>query len=202
MKSKKQEIIRASMLAFREHGFRNYTLDQLSKDIKVSKKTIYELFGSKKELIVKVIEYQEDYIADLANTIAAESQNAVEQWVRFKQAMDSEISFDKVAQTFEELGKYYASITQETRETVKSQVYNIAYYTIIRGQREEVFITELSAEEAASHYACYFSAISNDSIRPMDSTYQRGFDVMFYLFLRGILTDKGREIYKNLNTPF
>lgn len=190
------------MIAFREHGLRNYTLDQLSKDIKVSKKTIYELFGSKKELIVKVIEYQEDYIADLANTIAAESQNAVEQWVRFKQAIDNEISFDKVAKTFEELGKYYSSITQETKETVKSQVYNIAYYTIIRGQREEVFISDLSAEEAANHYACYFSAISNDEIRPHDSTYQRGFDAMFYLFLRGILTEKGREIYKNLHTPF
>ncbi|HEX2900872.1 MAG TPA: TetR/AcrR family transcriptional regulator [Bacteroidia bacterium] len=47
----KQRILDASFNAFNQKGFLGVSMDSISKDLKISKKTIYKYFGSKEELL-------------------------------------------------------------------------------------------------------------------------------------------------------
>jgi AcrR family transcriptional regulator len=51
----KERIINQAVRSFSERGFRKVTLDEISADLGVSKKTLYKFFRSKEELIKAVI---------------------------------------------------------------------------------------------------------------------------------------------------
>jgi AcrR family transcriptional regulator len=74
----KRSIIEEGKRLIEQHGFYKFTMDQLAKNLKISKKTIYENFSSKKELISAVIDsiIHED-MKKLKEKINRE-QNAVE----------------------------------------------------------------------------------------------------------------------------
>ena len=65
------KIMETAMQAFMEHGIRAVKMDDISKELSVSKRTVYEIFGDKEELIYECVMYhdreKQKYLADYAN---------------------------------------------------------------------------------------------------------------------------------------
>ena len=57
-KGRKEEIIRAAAKRFSRHGFGKTTLEEIARDVRIGKPTIYHYFNSKDELFYTSIEYQ------------------------------------------------------------------------------------------------------------------------------------------------
>ena len=55
MSSKRQALIDTALKLFAEHGFHSTGIDWIAEEAKVSKKTMYQHFRSKEELIVAVL---------------------------------------------------------------------------------------------------------------------------------------------------
>ncbi|HQW47081.1 MAG TPA: helix-turn-helix domain-containing protein, partial [Chitinophagaceae bacterium] len=53
----RKEIIIAAFDQFRQYGFKSVTMDDLAKNIGISKKTLYELFKDKDELVLESLIY-------------------------------------------------------------------------------------------------------------------------------------------------
>lgn len=65
-KGRKEEIIRAASKRFSRHGFNKTTLEEIARDIRIGKPTIYHYFSSKDELYFGSIEFQSSqFIEDI-----------------------------------------------------------------------------------------------------------------------------------------
>jgi AcrR family transcriptional regulator len=84
----KQHIIEIAFAQFRQYGFKNITMDDISRSAGVSKKTLYELFSDKDELVLESVKFmlnQNQCETDLAMTT---SKHAVEQIVHVLNLME------------------------------------------------------------------------------------------------------------------
>jgi AcrR family transcriptional regulator len=65
-KERKQQIIRAAVKRFARHGHSKTTLDEIARDIRIGKATIYHYFESKDELFFESLKWETDqFIEDL-----------------------------------------------------------------------------------------------------------------------------------------
>lgn len=65
-RGRKDEIIRAAAKRFSRHGFNKTTLDEIARDIRIGKPTIYHYFQSKDELFFSSIDFQStQFIEDI-----------------------------------------------------------------------------------------------------------------------------------------
>ena len=65
-KGRKEEIIRAAAKRFGRHGFGKTTLEEIARDVRIGKPTIYHYFNSKNELYYSSITFQSSqFIEDI-----------------------------------------------------------------------------------------------------------------------------------------
>ena len=63
---RKEEIVRAASKRFSRHGLNKTTLDEIARDVRIGKPTIYHYFQSKNDLFYSSIEFQsEQFILDI-----------------------------------------------------------------------------------------------------------------------------------------
>jgi len=65
-KKRKEEIIRAASKRFSRHGFNKTTLEEIARDVRIGKPTIYHYFSSKDELFYNSVTFQSNqFIEDI-----------------------------------------------------------------------------------------------------------------------------------------
>jgi AcrR family transcriptional regulator len=65
-KERKEEIIRAASKRFSRHGFNKTTLEEIARDVRIGKPTIYHYFSSKDELFYSAVSFQStQFIEDI-----------------------------------------------------------------------------------------------------------------------------------------
>jgi AcrR family transcriptional regulator len=65
-KERKQQILKAAAKRFSRHGLNKTTLDEIARDLRIGKATIYHYFDTKEDLFYKTIEWEiELFIEDL-----------------------------------------------------------------------------------------------------------------------------------------
>ncbi len=65
-KQRQEEIVRAASKRFSRHGFGKTTLDEIARDVRIGKPTIYHYFKSKDELYYSSIDFQSsEFIEDI-----------------------------------------------------------------------------------------------------------------------------------------
>lgn len=65
-KERKEEIIRAASKRFSRHGFNKTTLEEIARDVRIGKPTIYHYFNSKDELFYSSVTFQSSqFIEDI-----------------------------------------------------------------------------------------------------------------------------------------
>ena len=65
-KQRQEEIVRAASKRFSRHGFGKTTLDEIARDVRIGKPTIYHYFKSKEDLFFSSIDFQStQFIEDI-----------------------------------------------------------------------------------------------------------------------------------------
>jgi AcrR family transcriptional regulator len=65
-KQRQEEIVRAASKRFSRHGFGKTTLEEIARDVRIGKPTIYHYFKSKDELYYSSIDFQSsEFIEDI-----------------------------------------------------------------------------------------------------------------------------------------
>ena len=74
----KTKIMETAMKAFRTQGVRKVRMDDIAEELSISKRTVYEIFGTKERLVYEcVLKYKEDESSKLSE-LAAHCLNVME----------------------------------------------------------------------------------------------------------------------------
>src|SRR5688572_32186168 len=81
----KERIQQKAAELFRRYGIRSITMDEIAAQLSVSKKTIYQFFGDKEELVESVVGEFIHYAQDCCTNDKRHARNAVEEMFKTMQ---------------------------------------------------------------------------------------------------------------------
>lgn len=193
----KSKILQQTFALIMKYGIKSVSMEDISRNIGISKKTIYQHFDSKKTLIKEVVA---DHIANdqiALRHIIDNATDAIDEMVlvaqhvlHFLRGMSPSMMFDT--------RKYYPTIWQMVENQHIGFFLDITRENILRGQKEGLYLTDINPEIVARIYVHQSLALSDETIFPL-STFTRSelYQAIVTYHIRGIMTDKGREVARN-----
>ncbi len=181
---------------FLRYGVKNLTMDDIARELGMSKKTIYQYVQNKSDLVKKVMQSYLDREVTVIEEVSKNAQNALEENVRMLTYMSRELQTFN-ASVFAELQKYYPdsyALFNEYREKVSLQHI---LKNLERGIREGLYRDDMNPEIVARIYV-YALDILIDQQRFPSRRYH--FYTLYMEFvnyhLAGILTEKGQKVLR------
>lgn len=194
METKERIIVKAGEL-FPSMGIRNVTMDQIAAELGMSKRTIYEHFKDKDDLVIQVIEHDMLQNNRKLLDIVAQTENAIEAlYVIIEREFSRIISFNPVF--MEDIKKYIIRIHACFFEDLqKMREFSVSYAILEKGIREDIFRKEL-AIDVVDNFLHELVNIFQKSQRFRLMNLQKE-DVLQNILLpyfRGICTKKGQDL--------
>jgi AcrR family transcriptional regulator len=189
----KERILEAARELFREAGVKNTTMDDIAHQASVSKRTIYENFKDKEEVLVACLNRtfveNEQYAAHVFNT----SGNVVEAFVLLINR-GAEYAYRHRHSILDEIRRYYPDVYKGIVTCNKKEKQETNRRLIEQGMREGVFRNDLDPEILSVMFQLLADGIMlNDTELEKFAIFEI-FGTMAILGLRGLCTPKGLEI--------
>jgi TetR/AcrR family transcriptional regulator, cholesterol catabolism regulator len=198
----KNRIIEGAAELFRTYGIRSVTMDSLASHLGMSKRTIYEVFADKDELLVSVLKWMSDKQNDLVVRIMEDSENAIQ--AIFSLLEFSMEHFQDMNPVFHnDLRKYHYMVLINRPDKSGLPDYKANIQIIERGIKEKLFRKEINPDIVNR---CLFSlgrAAVDFDLFPSEE-FPRREVVMngFINYLKGISTPLGIELINKLEAKF
>jgi AcrR family transcriptional regulator len=189
----KNRIIEEAARLFRTYGIKTVTMDMLAENLGISKRTIYEVFKDKDELLTGVINWMYDKQKETLTKILEESDNVIEANFRMIEVMRDH--FQNMSPAFQlDIKKYHNYGLSETKGKGDLLDYRKGLEIVSRGIKEGVFRKDIEIELVNK---CIFELIrisADNEIFPLDKYSRNDIIKNVYInYLKGIATEKGLE---------
>jgi AcrR family transcriptional regulator len=193
----KQRIIEEASVMFRTYGIKAVTMDMLATNMGISKRTIYEVFKDKDELLKGVIRWMSQKQKELMTTILDESDNVIEAVYKMLDMMSDH--FQKMAPTFQlDMKKFQKKLLENPDDYHDLPYYSNNSEILRRGIVEGVFREDIDIE-ITNKCLLEVAKMSNDQdVFPPEDFLKKDIIKNFYVnYLRGISTSKGLELIES-----
>jgi len=192
-----ERIIEAANSLFMKYGARSVTMDDIARELSVSKKTIYQYYTDKDEIVTLVSQAHIDQEKEDFNKIFETSHNAIEEMFKMSQCMRKIVTEINPSLLFD-LQKYHRKawnlyLVYKT-EFIKNSVVN----NLSKGIEQGYYREEIDVEIIATYRVEQVQMAFDDKIFTRNKfNFLEVQMQLFDHFLHGLLTDKGRKSYKN-----
>jgi TetR/AcrR family transcriptional regulator, cholesterol catabolism regulator len=198
----RERIIEGAAGLFRTYGIKSVTMDSIASELGMSKRTIYEVFSDKDELLGGVLKWMNEKHKGLVARVLSESENALE--AIFKLLEINTIHFKEMSPAFlADIKKYHRDVLMSRNFKSEMPDYRNNQQLIERGIKENLFRKEINPDLVNR---CLFSlvrSIMDQDLYPFEE-FSRSEVVknVFINYLRGISTAEGINLINKLEEKF
>jgi TetR/AcrR family transcriptional regulator, cholesterol catabolism regulator len=190
----RQKIIEEGAMMFRTYGIRTVTMDMLASRLGISKRTIYEVFRDKDELLKGVLKWMFEKQHELTTKTFNESENVIEAIFKMLDIMKSHVQ--KMSPAFQmDMKRLHREVQKNQEELINLPYFSNNSEILIRGIKEKVFREDIDVE-ITNKCMLEVARISNDNdVFPPDDFIDKDVIKNFYInYIRGISTQKGLDL--------
>jgi AcrR family transcriptional regulator len=190
----RQKIIEEGARMFRTYGIRAVTMDMLASQLSISKRTIYEVFSDKEELLKGVLKWMVEKQREVMTSVFNESENTIEAIFKMLDLMMDH--FQKMSPAFQmDMKRLHMDLKKNPGELVDLPYFSNNSDILIRGIREGVFRDDIDVE-ITNKCLLEVARVTNDrNVFPPDYFENKDVIRSFYInYLRGISTQKGLDL--------
>jgi len=196
----KEQIIRKSTQMFLTHGFKSITMDDISSEIGMSKRTLYEYFSNKENLIYEVSKQLYEEISKNIESIYLLKKNAIEKHFIIKDFILKYLK-DENATSMYQLSKFYSKIYNDLMLKQYTKMIECVIESVQSGVKEGLFRNTINAEIIARLYYSIMLNFKNAEIfDPTKFSSKLLHESFLEYHIRGICTEKGKLILDQLLT--
>lgn len=192
----REKILRTSMNLMMRIGVQSVTMDMVARDCGISKRTLYETFPNKHNLISDVIKYNQQLANDKFTQIFEQSSNSFEAMMGVYTVAREFIQ--KTSPVFlSDIKRLYPEVFDEYKAQEMDHILTLA--KIIRRAKDEgLALPGIKCKIAAFLFNNNMKNIHNMQDFPFpEYTAAEVFDGAFLNFMRGMATTKGQEIIED-----
>ena len=196
MKEKRDEIAAKVCQLYREYGIKSVTMDDVSHHLGISKKTLYEYFEDKRDLVVAVMRSIAHNKEVDFSVPSEQSVNAIEELfyyynIQVKMIRDHKPSF------IYDLKKYYPDLYDKFQKDKKQRIHDSVQNNLIKGKKEGLFRADLNEDMIARLNLMRIEGIMNSGTFSLEEMVSPDlFSEIFRYHVYGIVSDKGRKLFE------
>jgi AcrR family transcriptional regulator len=176
---------------FLKRGVKSVTMDDISHELGISKKTLYKYFTNKADVIENVINYIMEQIAIKSEQFAKEEGNAIDVLLKVSR-LSAEVAFRSNTVILYELKRYYPSQFLKFSEDKKNRIMQLIIQNMEQGVQEGLYRKEINIPILAELHFSKIELVNKLRLKYGEAfTPSDFFEVMFETHIRGIATRKG-----------
>jgi AcrR family transcriptional regulator len=174
-----------------KYGIKSITMDDVARELAISKKTLYQYFEDKNDLVRKTIEWIINEKGNLLEKIYASGMNAIDELIELNKTVAKMMREHSPVCDFD-LRKYYPDTYQLIRTVKRSRMYESIYGNMLRGKEQGLYRDDLNAEVIAKLHVSHIESLMETEIFSIEELVSmKVYQQIFTYHIRGIANEKG-----------
>ncbi len=188
----KNRIMEEAGRQFFKYGIKSVSIDDITYGLSMSKKTFYENFKNKNELVEAIAS---DFLKRTLDRMerVKEEKNVIDEIIGLYSFMLDQFKSCNVSFIYD-IKKYYPDIFKVYNEFIDNALKNLFVALIVEGKKEGLFIEDIDEKVIFSMHWKRFNNIIERELLPGKDLYDPVFSKIMKLSLIGISTLKGHQI--------
>lgn len=192
----RDKIIDGAAELFRKYGIKAVTMDSLAAHLGVSKRTIYENFSDKDDLLKGVLTAMAARQKELVERILRESDNAINAIFRLIE-LNVEHFFTMSPAFMEDIKRFHQEMMFRKDTKCELPDYKNNKMVIERGIKEKLFRKDINDDIVNRTIYLMVLSVMNTDLFPLESFSRREVVMNSIVnYLKGIATPEGLEIIR------
>lgn len=186
----KEHVIAAAAKAFMQKGIRTVRMDDIAVGLSISKRTLYELFHDKEDLLLDVMKLHREGMQEYMTQVASKAENVLEVILKFYQR--SAQDFQNTNRTFFEDIKKYPKVMAYINESRKENLDSaMEFYR--KGVNQGIFRNDVNYDIVQAMVNEQMDLLLRSEICQSYSLAEI-YETVVFMHMRGISTEKGLKI--------
>ena len=195
-----EKIIEGCDKLFRKFGIKSLSMDDIARELGISKKTLYIYFTDKNDLVYKTFTKLLTNKELQCKCIKEETLNAIEEILMISRNISQEMKGINPA-VFYDLRKYHPESWQLFEKHSQTFVFTQIKDNLEKGQAEGFYRVDLNSGIIAQLYISLIHTITNPELfSNLDYDFSAVYQQLIKYHLHGISTKLGQDYYENKNS--
>ena len=192
------EICDRIQILFQEYGIKNITMDDISKRLGCSKKTLYNHFTNRRDLVLKVISVDMKKHENEIYKVLNERLHPIDEIFKLNKIAISKIKTIHPSAQYD-LKKYYPKSWEIFDKKNKQLSYKVSIKNLKEGIKKGCYRKEINPEIMSKIFAERIDLVFNGLLfKASDVSFSEVFNEMINHYILGIVNEDGRKYYLNL----
>ena len=180
---------------FMRYGIKSVTMDDVARELGISKKTLYLHVSNKEDLVEKVLEHIHNTYHNSEGEICEMGQlNAIEVLMKVNDIVTRMMQDHNPSMQYD-LKKYYPDIANKFFEARNKEIFYSIIDNIEHGKREGLYREGINGELIAKLYISRINTITDDDVFTIDELRAPDFfRTIMELHIRSLATPKGIKV--------
>jgi AcrR family transcriptional regulator len=177
-----------------KYGIKSVTMDDVSRELGISKKTLYEHFTDKDEMVSQVFELERKKVLKDLCEILGYAQNAILELFLINRYFSEKIKNYNANVDFD-LKKYHFNVYENHKSKALESMYSHILSNLNRGINEKVYRNDFNAEFIARLHVSRLVTMQQSEIFTMEELLDKSCHQELIIYhVRGIATPEGIKI--------
>jgi TetR/AcrR family transcriptional regulator, cholesterol catabolism regulator len=196
----KERILAKSADLFMRYGIRSITMDEIATTLGISKKTIYQFFTDKDDLVFAVIEQEIGKNEDECLQYRNEASDAIHEIFLAVEDLEELLAYTNPLMLYD-LEKYHPRAFQKIKEYKYQFLYDATTENLRRGIEEGLYRKDIQKDIVAKSRVEAAFLVFNADLFPHSrySMSEVNFELAL-LFMHGVATENGKKLIEQYTT--
>ncbi len=192
----KDRILRGALELFLKYGVRSVSMDDVARHLSVSKKTLYQYFADKDEIVTMVSEFHIRNDQAQYDGFRASATNAIDELVKISSCIKRDLQKMNPSLLFD-LHKFHPKAWSAWLNHKQQYIGQSIIRNLKQGIEEGFFRPEINTDILAIARIESIQLTFDDKVFPTEKYTLAEVNLqLFDHFVYGLLTDKGRKVYE------
>lgn len=192
----RDKILQGALELFLKYGIRSVSMDDIARHLSISKKTIYQYFIDKDDIVTQSTSHHMDQVNASFEELTKVSKNALDELMRIQNFMRKSMQELNPSLLFD-LKKYHAKAWSGWIDHKNKNIRDSVVRNLKQGMEEGLYRSNLNPEILATLRVESIQWLYDGQIMPTEKF--RIIDIQTQMldhFMYGLLTEKGRKLYE------
>jgi TetR/AcrR family transcriptional regulator, cholesterol catabolism regulator len=188
---------------FFKYGIKSVTMDDIARELTISKKTLYQFFENKADILQSIAHMNKARDIEMIGKITVASKDAIDEMLHTAKYVTHELSQITSQTALYDMQKYYPEIWVLFREFQQEFIYEHIKGNVTRGIEEGLYRPNIDADIIAKLYVHKTDCVIDEDMFP-SKKYDKVklFKEYFTYHIHGIATTKGLKLLEKRLSEF
>ena len=195
MDEKSVYIVEKVRQLYQQYGIKSVTMDDVARHLGISKKTLYEYFQDKEDLVRKVVLLDHEKLNKFFGDISDGTLNAVEELLELYKLIHHMFRDYNPSMEYD-IRKYYPDLFNNMKKIRRKRMFETVYHNLKKGKSEGLYRKEMDSRIIAKlHVLRIENMFENELFTVKEITSFKFFHEIFFYHVHGILNLEGLTFF-------